>query len=156
MPPQVFHPHRDQFIYLHYPNLPAVFIRAPPVCWWWWGSLSLQLPWSTRGQKMVRVCVCVCKFPNCSNKMRRETPCSFHRLPQYDKKRLRLWRAALKIDPNKSIKDLRLADYRVCNEHFDRDDYLHQVASKTPKHYYPKHTAVPVVVKPDVGAEVRL
>ncbi|XP_074542366.1 zinc finger MYM-type protein 4 isoform X3 [Halichoeres trimaculatus] len=71
---------------------------------------------------MVRVCV----FPNCSNKMTRWTPMSFHRLPFHDLALLKLWLVVLKLDPNSSVEALRRADHRVCSTHFAVDDFFPQ------------------------------
>ena len=60
------------------------------------------------------------------------------------------------MDPNTSIKELRVADHRVCSEHFDRDDYTREIGSQAPKHDYLKSTAVPRDRKPGVTAKVRL
>lgn len=109
---------------------------------------------ASQHEKMVRAC----KFPDCNNKMKSYMHCSFHRLPlRVNGEILKLWLAALQIDPNTSITELRKADYRVCSDHFHRDDYYHaQDSSKTPKAYFLKPTAVPRVVNPEEGAQVRL
>ncbi|XP_033467959.2 uncharacterized protein LOC117247480 [Epinephelus lanceolatus] len=64
-----------------------------------------------------------CAFPNCENKMWRNRR-SFHRLPYKYPDITKLWLVVLKIDENTPVHSLRLADHRVCGDHFDQDDYL--------------------------------
>ncbi len=99
---------------------------------------------------MVRVCA----FPNCDSKMSRHTPRSFHRLPLSNRGRLRLWLAVLQMDTNTPVQTLRLADHRVCSDHFDRDDYCQPKRRRhfIPKHFFLKKDAVPRVKRPAAAA----
>ncbi|GLD48838.1 uncharacterized protein AKAME5_000273700 [Lates japonicus] len=92
----------------------------------------------------------ICVFPNCSSKMTRWTPRSFHRLPLRNRDLLKLWLVALQIDVNTPVRTLRLADLRVCSDHFDRDDYCQSNRKRrpTPKHFFLKKTAVPRAERP--------
>ncbi|XP_074468770.1 zinc finger MYM-type protein 4-like isoform X2 [Sebastes fasciatus] len=98
---------------------------------------------------MVRVCA----FPNCGNKMSSHTSRSFHRLPLLDKDRRKLWLDVLQMDPNTPVQTLRLADHRVCSDHFNRDDYSQprRRANIIPRHFYLKKNAVPRVERPAAG-----
>ena len=89
----------------------------------------------------------VCAFPNCPNKMTNNTPLSFHRLPLMDGDVLKLWLFVLHIDANTPVHALRLADLRVCSDHFDREDYCQPKRRRhpIPKHFFLKKTAVPRV-----------
>ncbi|XP_062291623.1 uncharacterized protein LOC133996078 [Scomber scombrus] len=95
---------------------------------------------------MVRVCA----FPNCANKMSPNTSRSFHRLPLLDRDTLKLWLVVLQIDANIPVNTLRLADHRVCSDHFEREDYCQPKKRRhpIPKHFFLKKTAVPRVEKP--------
>lgn len=88
---------------------------------------------------MVRVCA----FPNCPNKMKSYSSRSFHRLPLLNRSTLRLWLVVLQMDPNTPVHTLRLADYRVCSDHFGQDDYCQSKRRRNPKHIFLKKTAVP-------------
>lgn len=92
---------------------------------------------------MVRGCV----FPNCSNKMTRNTPQSFHRLPVGNRSVLKKWLGVLQMDTDASVHALRHADYRVCSDHFEREDYCqpHRRRHPIPKHFFLKKYAVPRV-----------
>lgn len=108
------------------------------------------------GKTMVRCCA----VPNCPNKMSNNTPRSFHRLPFHDRDTLRSWLLALQMDANTPVQKLRLADHRVCSDHFDRCDYCQPKKRRkhpVPKHFFLKKTAVPRVTVPAAdGAEVTL
>ncbi|XP_042287440.1 uncharacterized protein LOC122978844 isoform X1 [Thunnus albacares] len=95
---------------------------------------------------MVRVCA----FPNCTNKMSPNTSRSFHRLPLLDRDTLKLWLVVLQMDANTPVHTLRLADYRVCSDHFERDDYCQPKKRRNPipKHFFLKKNAVPRVERP--------
>ena len=95
---------------------------------------------------MVRVCA----FPNCTNKMSPNTSRSFHRLPLLDRDTLKLWLVVLQMDANTPVHALRLADYRVCSDHFERDDYCQPKKRRNPipKHFFLKKNAVPRVERP--------
>ncbi|XP_045919641.1 uncharacterized protein LOC123979657 isoform X2 [Micropterus dolomieu] len=86
-----------------------------------------------------------CAFPNCANKMSRNTKHSFHRLPLSDMETLKLWLGVLQMDANTPVQTLRLEDHRVCSDHFDRDDYCQpkKRRSAIPKHFFLKKNAVP-------------
>jgi len=73
----------------------------------------------TSEEEMVRVCA----VPNCGNKMRKYKNLNFHRLPLRDREILPLWLDVLQLDVKTPIQILRAKDYRVCSEHFDKDDY---------------------------------
>lgn len=88
---------------------------------------------------MVRACV----FPNCTNKMSKNSARSFHRLPLLDEDVLKSWLVVLQMDPNTPVHKLRLADHRVCSDHFSQDDYCQSKRRKNPKHIFLKKTAVP-------------
>ncbi|XP_034543584.1 uncharacterized protein zgc:158320 isoform X2 [Notolabrus celidotus] len=88
-----------------------------------------------------------CKFPNCTNKDKSYSPCSFHRLPLSDPKRRRLWLLALQIDPATPLQKLRVADFRVCSDHFDKSDF--QQGGKNTATYL-IYTAVPREIKPEL------
>lgn len=100
---------------------------------------------------MVRVCA----FPNCANKMSNNTPRSFHRLPLFNRETLKLWLLVLQMDANTPVQKLRLADYRVCSDHFDRDDYCQPKRRRhpVPKHFFLKKTAVPRLNRPAADRE---
>uniref|UniRef100_UPI003AAC206B uncharacterized protein isoform X1 n=1 Tax=Centroberyx gerrardi TaxID=166262 RepID=UPI003AAC206B len=95
---------------------------------------------------MVRVCA----FPNCANKMSRNTSRSFHRLPLLDRDTRKLWLVVLQMDANTPVHTLRRADHRVCSDHFDRDDYCQSKRRRNPipKHFFLKKNAVPRVERP--------
>lgn len=98
-------------------------------------------PTDLKNGTMVRSCA----FPSCVNKMSRNTPLSFHRLPLSDGHTLRLWLAVLQMDANTPVQTLRRADLRVCSQHFDREDYCQPKKRRNPipKHFFLKKEAVP-------------
>lgn len=104
---------------------------------------------------MVRICA----FPTCSNRMTPSSPHSFHRLPLKDGVTLRRWLDVLQLDVDTPVQSLRLADPRVCSEHFERQDYCQprRRGARIPKHFFLKKSAVPRLDRPPVvKVEVRL
>lgn len=100
---------------------------------------------------LIKTMVRCCAVPNCANKMSNNTPRSFHRLPFHNRETLKLWLLVLQMDANTPVQKLRLADYRVCSDHFDRFDYCQPKKRRkhpVPKHFFLKKTAVPRVNMP--------
>lgn len=104
------------------------------------------------GKMMVRVCA----FPTCGNKMTRNTPLSFHRLPLNDAKTRKSWLVVLQLDVNTPTETLRLADHRVCSDHFERDDYCQPKKARkaVPRHFFLKKDAVPRLERPITERQV--
>ena len=100
---------------------------------------------------MVRLCA----FPSCGNKMSRDSARSFHRLPLSDVETRGLWLQALGMDVNTPVEALRLADHRVCSDHFACDDYSEPKRKRKapPKHVFLKRNAVPRVGRPAAHTE---
>lgn len=117
------------------------------------GCVGVQRAWLQFILKNQTAMVRVCAFPNCGNKMSSHTSRSFHRLPLLDKDRRKLWLDVLQMDPNTPVQTLRLADHRVCSDHFNRDDYSQprRRANIIPRHFYLKKNAVPRVERPAAG-----
>ncbi|XP_056125284.1 lethal(3)malignant brain tumor-like protein 2 isoform X2 [Rhinichthys klamathensis goyatoka] len=94
---------------------------------------------------MVRVCA----FPGCNKKMKRYNPESFHRLPLQNSDILKQWLVILHVDVETPVETLREMDYRVCSNHFDKDDFiLSRSASDPPRRNHLKKSAVPRAERP--------
>ncbi|XP_049422808.1 uncharacterized protein LOC125882893 [Epinephelus fuscoguttatus] len=97
-----------------------------------------------------------CAYPNCRNKMSRYNPRSFHRLPYSDMETLKSWLVVLQMDANTPVATLRLADHRVCGDHFDRDDYCQTKKTPNPKLLRLKKNAVPRVEVSEASSSVAM
>ncbi|XP_051240096.1 uncharacterized protein LOC127354292 [Dicentrarchus labrax] len=96
---------------------------------------------------MVRVCA----FPGCNKKMKHYNPESFHRLPLRHNDTLKQWLVVLNVDVKTPVKTLRERDYRVCSNHFDKDDFtVPRNAANPPRKNHLKKSAVPRVERPAV------
>ncbi|XP_078135658.1 peroxynitrite isomerase THAP4-like isoform X2 [Sander vitreus] len=94
---------------------------------------------------MVRVCA----FPGCDKKMKHYNPESFHRLPLQNSDTLKQWLVVLHVDVETPVKTLREKDYRVCSNHFDKDDFMIPLrASNPPRKNHLKKSAVPRAERP--------
>ncbi|XP_035516429.1 uncharacterized protein LOC118327247 [Morone saxatilis] len=94
---------------------------------------------------MVRVCA----FPGCEKKMKRYNPESFHRLPLQNSDTLKQWLVVLNFDVKTPIKKLQQMDYRVCSNHFRKNDFMTpKRASNPPRKNYLKKSAVPRADRP--------
>lgn len=87
---------------------------------------------------MVNICV----YPGCRKRQ-------FHRLPlRYDRALVDKWLVVLKMDVNTSTETLRQRNYRICGNHFDKDDFVYPRQADDPKipaNVYLKKNAIPRV-----------
>lgn len=74
---------------------------------------------------------------------------SFHRLPlRYDRAPVDKWLVVLKMDVNTSTETLRQRNYRICSNHFEKDDFVYPRQAAEPKYpakIYLKKSAIPRV-----------